>query len=75
MCESRVKKFIDCSKEAGFWVILKCREENKHMNKCLNRYSAMLPEYYAMTKAEFLSTGKITADVPPLRKYSSKLDA
>ena len=75
MCQARVKKFIECSKEAGFWVVFKCREENKHMNKCLNRYSKMLPEYHAMTKDEFLRTGKITTPVPPLRKYSSKLDA
>ena len=74
-CRERVESFIACSKEAGFWVVLKCRPENKHMNKCLNRYSGMLDEYYAMTKEEFLRTGKITTPVPPLRKYSSKLDA
>ena len=75
MCEPRVKSFIECSKEAGFWVVFKCRAENKHMNKCLNRYSKLLDEYHAMTKDEFLNTGKITRDVPPLRKYCSKLDA
>ena len=35
-CDGAIRDFVQCSKEAGILVVIKCREHNKRMNECVS---------------------------------------
>ena len=35
-CDGAIRDFVECSKEAGILVVIKCREHNKRMNECVS---------------------------------------
>ncbi|WZN67150.1 cytochrome c oxidase biogenesis protein Cmc1 [Chloropicon roscoffensis] len=38
-CDGAIRDFVQCSKEAGILVVIKCREHNKRMNECVSDYT------------------------------------
>ena len=38
-CDNLVQKFVNCSKEQGLLVVIKCREEHSAVNECLHQYT------------------------------------
>lgn len=38
-CDAAIKEFVECSKEHGMLVVIKCRSSNKAMNQCLSKYT------------------------------------
>ncbi len=53
-CNPVVKKFVDCSKREGFFVVFNCRAENREQNECLKQYTndKAFEEYKAKRAAE-----------------------
>ena len=38
-CRTEVAKFAECAKANSWRVVFMCRQENKKMNSCLNKYT------------------------------------
>ncbi|XP_077454050.1 COX assembly mitochondrial protein homolog isoform X2 [Stigmatopora argus] len=52
-CADKVEAFNHCCKESGFFMVLKCREENAALKECLTQYYRD-PEFFEICKQEYI---------------------
>ena len=67
-CDSVIREFVDCSKEAGILVVFKCREQNKGMNACLTSFknAEAFERYRNIRENELVSEGAAPVPAGPL---------
>lgn len=52
-CAQLVDAFTVCCKDAGFFMVFKCREENAALKECLTRHYQD-PEFFQQCKQEYI---------------------
>ena len=56
MCKKNIEDFVACSRKFNLAVVLACREENRQMNECTNKYTNS--EVLEDIKTQWLKQGK-----------------
>ncbi|KAM5157105.1 COX assembly mitochondrial protein homolog [Mantella aurantiaca] len=53
LCAEQVEAFTKCCQESGFFMVVKCRDENAALKECLTKYFKD-PVFYEECKQEYL---------------------
>uniref|UniRef100_A0A8C8S5P3 COX assembly mitochondrial protein n=1 Tax=Pelusios castaneus TaxID=367368 RepID=A0A8C8S5P3_9SAUR len=53
LCSDKVQAFTKCCQETGFFMVVKCRQENAALKECLTAYFND-PAFYEECKIEYL---------------------
>ncbi|XP_076869330.1 COX assembly mitochondrial protein homolog [Brachyhypopomus gauderio] len=53
LCAPQVEAFTHCCKESGFFMVFKCREENRELKDCLTKHYND-PAFFEECKQEYI---------------------